>query len=449
MRKLNHNLTEGNIYNSLLLFSIPFVIANLIQALYGTVDLVVVGLFTDTQGISSVAIGTQVMQIVNGLIIGFTMGGTILIGQYYGANKKEDTQEVIGTMFTLGLIISLFIMIFMWVITNSLLNILRTPDEAFIDARKYVTIASSGIVFIFGYNAISAILRGLGDSKRPVLFIGIACVFNILLDFLFVGYLGMRASGAALATILSQGISMVLAIVYLKKNNLLSYLKLNNFVINKEKMKKLFKIGFPLSLQEVLLWMSFLFIAAIANSMGVAESAAVGIIAKFETFSMLPPMAFSNALAALVAQNVGANKLERAKKALYISIFISLACSLLFFLWAQISPQSIIGLFQGDEDVKIAGSKYFKSYSFDYILVSIKFNLNGFLNGCGSTTFTMINGIASSLLVRIPVAYILSIYLSKGLIGLGVAAPIASIISIIASTIYIRMGKWKKHKLED
>lgn len=217
MRKLNHNLTEGNIYNSLLLFSIPFVIANLIQALYGTVDLVVVGLFTDTQGISSVAIGTQVMQIVNGLIIGFTMGGTILIGQYYGANRKEDTQEVIGTMFTLGLIISLFIMIFMWVITNPLLNILRTPDEAFIDARKYVTIASSGIVFIFGYNAISAILRGLGDSKRPVLFIGIACVFNILLDFLFVGYLGMRASGAALATILSQGISMVLAIVYLKK----------------------------------------------------------------------------------------------------------------------------------------------------------------------------------------------------------------------------------------
>lgn len=444
MNQLDQSLTEGNIYKSLIRFAIPFIIANLIQALYGTVDLVVIGLFTDTPGISSVAIGTQVMQIVNGLITGLTMGGTILIGQYYGAKRENDTSESIGTMLTMGIIISLLITVLMIFVTTPLLNILQTPSQSYADAKKYVIVASSGIVFIFGYNAISAILRGLGDSRSPVYFIAIACVFNIILDLIFVGALHMRASGAALATIISQGISMVLAIIYLVKRKFLFEFKLKNFAIRKEKVEKLFKLGFPLSLQEVLLWISFLFIAAIANSMGVAQSAAVGIIAKFETFSMLPPMAFSYALAALAAQNIGAKQPDRAKKALNISMLLSFICSLFFFVWAQASPESIMNIFSAGEEVAIAGAQYFRTYSFDFMLVAFKFCLNGFLNGCGRTTFAMVNGIASSLLVRVPLAYILGKYISESLIGLGLAAPIASIVSITVSLIYIRTERWRE-----
>lgn len=444
MTELEVNLTEGNIYKSLIKFAIPFIIANFIQALYGTADLLVVGIFTDTAGLSSVAIGTQVMQIVNGLITGLTMGGTILIGQYFGANKKEDSSRTIGTILVSGIVISIIITIGMILSTDWLLEVLQTPVEAFYDARMYVIIASSGVLFIFGYNAISAILRGVGDSKSPVYFISVACVINIVLDLILVGVLDMRASGAALATIISQAISMILAIIHLSKKDFIFKFKIENLKFHGDKAVQLLKVGLPLSLQEVLLWSSFLVLAAIANNMGVSESAAVGIVAKFEVFSMLPPMAISYALATLAAQNIGADKPERAIKALRISILLSLICSLFFVAWAQIHPQSIMGLFKANQDVIRAGSQYLKTYSIDFILVAIKFNLNGFLNGCGRTTFAMVNGILSSILVRIPIAFLFAIYFSKGLIGLGLAAPVASVVSIINSLIFINLGSWNR-----
>ena len=444
MSESSQDLTQGNIYTSLIKFSIPFIIANFIQALYGAVDLIMIGYFTDSFGLSSVSIGTQVMQIVMGLITGLTMGGTILIGQYYGAKREKDTKEVIGTLLTFGMIVSIVITLLMFLIADPLLNILQTPREAFTDARNYVLIASSGIIFIFGYNAISAILRGLGDSKTPVYFIAVACVCNIILDIVFVGTLDMRASGAALATIISQAISMILAMIYITKVKSIIEFKLKSFSISKEKIKKLFIVGLPLSLQEVLLWGSFLFIIAIANSIGVSESAAVGIIAKVETFTMLPSMALSYATAVLTAQNIGAKQPERAKKSLNISILFSVICSLFFFAWAQVFPESIMNIFKADKLVVIAGIEYLRSFSYDFILVAFKFNLNGFLNGCGRTTFTMLNGIISSILVRVPLAYILGLYISKSIFGLGAAAPIASIVSMVASVIYIKSGKWNR-----
>lgn len=444
MEKTEQQLMEGNVYKTLIKFALPFIVANAIQALYGTVDLLVVGLYTDTAGLSSVSIATQVMQIVNGLIIGITMGGTILIGQYYGAKREKDVVETIGTIFTVGVIVSILTTLLMYVGVEPLLRLLKTPQGAHADAKSYVLIASSGIVFIFGYNAISAILRGMGDSKRPVYFIGVACICNIILDLIFVGFFNMRASGAALATVTSQGLSMVLAIIYLSRKNFIFKFKLSNFRIIQNKALKLIKLGSPLSLQEVLLWGSFLVIAALANSMGIAESAAVGIVAKMEVFFMLPPMAISYALAALTAQNIGAQKPERAREALNVSIIISLACSIFFLIWAQGHPQSIMGIFKASEEVTRAGAQYLKTFSLDFILVSIKFNLNGFLNGCGRTTFAMINGIASSILVRIPVAFLLSVTFSRGLVGLGLSAPLASVVSIFVSILYINRGKWKE-----
>lgn len=442
---LEQNLTEGSIYKSLINFAIPFIIANIIQALYGTADLLIVGLFTDTAGLSSVAIGTQVMQIINGLITGLTMGGTILVGQYYGAKRNKDASDTIGSMLCSGIFISLLMSGLMFILTKPLLNILQTPQEAYIDAMNYVLICSSGIVFIFGYNAISSILRGLGDSRRPVYFIAIACVINIVLDLILVGVFNMRAAGAALATVVSQGISMILAVRYLSKRKFIFEFKRENFTIKKDKLLRLLKIGVPLSLQEVLLWASFLVIAGIANNMGLAESAAVGIVAKFEVFSMLLPMSISYALSALTAQNIGANKLQRATEALKVSISISFVCSLFFFIWAQAHPQSIMGIFKADIDVVKAGSDYLKTFSIDFMLVAVKFNLNGYLNGSGRTNFTMINGIFSSVLVRVPIAFFITSGLQRGLIGLGLSAPIASVTSIIVSLVYIRKNIIKLH----
>lgn len=441
MEKLDRTLIEGSIFSTMLKFSIPFIVSSILQALYGTVDLLVVGLYTDTAGLSAVSIGTQVMQIVNGIITGITMGGTILIGQYYGAKRKTDLTETIGTFFLLGFIISVLITVLMYIFIHQLLKIVQTPNEAYYNAKGYVLMASSGVIFTFGYNAISAILRGVGDSKRPVYFILVACIINIILDFIFVGYLKMNAKGAAFATIISQCISMILAIIYLSKRNFLFGFKFDSFRLSKDKMKRLTKISLPLSLQEVLLWGSFLVIASIANNMGVVESAAVGIVAKFEVFSMLPPMAFSYALAALTAQNIGALETERAKKALHVSISLSIACSVFFIAWAQFNPYSIMSIFMADSYVSNAGVLYLKTFSIDFALVAIKFNLNGFLNGCGKTTFTTLNGIAASIFIRIPVAFILANILD--LLGLGLAAPIASVVSILVSIIFIKSDRWK------
>lgn len=437
-------LTEGNIYESLIKFSVPFIIANLIQALYGAVDMFIIGIFTDTAGLSGVAVATQVMQIVNGIILGLTMGGTILVGQYYGANRLKDTEKTIGSLMIIGSFVSLIISVSMFVFKDGLLNHLNTPPEAYKDAKNYVLITSAGTIFIFGYNAISAVLRGLGDSKRPVYFISIACLVNIVLDIFFVANLELRASGAALATVISQLLSLIIAIWYLTKRSNYFKFTLENFMIESNRILEILKISLPLALQEVLLWGSFLVIAAIANNMGVNESAAVGIVAKFETFSMLPPMALSYAIAAMTAQNIGADKPERALKALKISIAMSLVSAFIFLLWSQFNPQSIMKIFGADIGVAIAGAQYLKFYSIDFLLVAFKFNLNGFLNGSGRTTFAMLNGIFSSVFIRIPLAYILGYKLGRGLYGLGLSVPLASILSITFSILFIRTGKWKE-----
>ncbi len=444
MDRDNISLTEGNLFESLLKFSIPFIIANLIQALYGAVDMLIIGLFTDTAALSGVAVATQVMQIVNGIVLGLTMGGTILVGQYYGAKRYKDTQKTIGNLMILGVFVSLLIAVGMYIFKDQLLNLLNTPSEAFIDARNYVLIASAGTIFIFGYNAVSAVLRGLGDSKRPVYFISVACVINILLDILFVAKFGLRASGAAFATVISQLISLLIALWYLTKRSDYFKITAENFRIDLSRINKILRVSLPLALQEVLLWGSFLVIAAIANSMGVNESAAVGIVAKFETFSMLPPMALSYALAAMTAQNIGAQKPERALSALKISIGMSLVSAFVFLLWAQLHPQSIMAIFGADPGVTLAGAQYLKLYSIDFLLVAFKFNFNGFLNGSGRTTFAMLNGIFSSVFVRIPLAYLLGYKMGKSLYGLGLSVPLASILSILFSILFIRTGKWKE-----
>lgn len=437
-------LTQGNIYKTLITFAVPYLIANLIQALYGAVDMVVVGWFSDASGISAVSIGSQVMQIVTSLVSGLTLGGTILIGQYLGAEKEEDTVETIGTTLTLFAAAAIVFTVVMLCTVTPILQVLKTPAQAFEQAYQYVWIASCGIFFIFGYNAISAILRGMGDSKRPLVFIAVACVANIGLDLLFVGVFHMGAAGAALATILSQGISMVTAVVSLSRRNFLFSFHLTNFRIRKDKALRLLKIGLPVSLQETMVNLSFLFISAIINAMGVVASAAVGICGKFDAFAMLPASAFSAAISAIAAQNIGAGQPHRAKKSLYASILSAFICSLFFFVWAQIAPLTIPALFKGDSAVCAAGAEYLRSFSFDFIFVSFGFCLNGFFNGCGRTTFAMLNGIASTVFLRVPLAYVLSRMFPSSLVGIGAAAPIATVVSIVVAWFYLRTNRWQK-----
>lgn len=439
-----NSLTEGNIYKALITFGLPFLVANFIQALYGAVDMAVVGWFTSAESVAAVSIGTQVTQMLNSLISGLTMGGTILIAQYVGARRREDTRQTIGTMLTLFALAGVFFMAVMLVATPGLLRLVNTPPASMEAAKQYVYICSGGILFIFGYNAISAVLRGLGDSKRPVMFIAIACVTNIVLDLLFVGALGWGAAGAAGATVLSQGVSLVLSIWMLRRQkDFIFDFSRSSFRMQRDKVGRIIRLGLPVSMQETIVSVSFLAIAAIVNSMGVVAAAATGICSKFDSFAMLPASAFSGAISAFAGQNLGAGKPERAHKALRASILLALFCSFFFFAWAQLWPESIMHIFKASDEVALAGAQYMRTFSFDFMLVAFGFCYNGFFNGCGRTVFVMVTGVAASVCIRLPLAWVLSRLFPSSLTVIGIAAPAATLCSVAAALVYMRMGTWR------
>ena len=288
------DLLHGNLYSALLWFALPFLAANLIQVLYGTVDLLVVGWYNSEAQISAVSLGSQITQLLLSLITGLTMGSTVLIAQYAGCGKDKDIESSIATTFTLFLLLGILLTVVMLVLTPQLLTLIQTPQEAYEDACSY------------GYNAVSAVLRGLGDAKSPLYFITTACMFNIILDVVLVAGFHMGAAGAAIATTFSQGVSLLLSIIFLRKQKFSFDFHLSSFHLQRDKALLLLKIGLPISLQEVISAVSFLCIAAIINGFGVAASAAAGICNKFEGFAMLPSTAIASAISTIAAQNIGA-----------------------------------------------------------------------------------------------------------------------------------------------
>ena len=402
------------------------------------------GWYNSEAQISAVSLGSQITQLLLSLITGLTMGSTVLIAQYAGNGKDKDIKSSIATTFTLFLLLGILLTVVMLMLTPQLLFLIRTPQEAYRDACSYVYICSMGIIFSFGYNAVSAVLRGLGDSKSPLYFITIACLFNIVLDFLLVAGFHMGAAGAAIATTFSQGISLLLSIIFLRKQKFSFDFHLSSFHMQRDKALLLLKIGLPISLQEVISAVSFLCIAAIINGFGVAASAAAGICNKFEGFAMLPSTAIASAISTIAAQNIGAGNWKRAGKALWISVLFAFTASMIFFVWAGISSESILRIFKAEGAVITAGEQYLHYFRYDFLLVAFGFTMNGFFNGCGRTLFAMINGIAASVCIRIPLVFILSQYGNHDLTGIGLAIPAATLVSVIAGIIYYRRGKWKQ-----
>ncbi|MDD3219859.1 MAG: MATE family efflux transporter [Lachnospiraceae bacterium] len=439
-----NNLTEGSIVKKLLLFAVPFLLANVLQSLYGAVDLFVIGKYCGAESVAAVSTGTQVTQIVTSLVTGLTLGSTIVIGQYMGSKQYEYVKKTIGTTLTVFAIVAVIITIAMLVFERPLLRVLRTPEESFSLTMQYVAICSLGNIFICGYNAISAILRGYGDSKRPMMFVGLACVLNIILDFVFVKFCGLGVSGTALATVISQGVSMITAIIYLKNKDFLFDFRLASFKPYGNIVKKLAIVGIPISFQELMVRISFLYLMTVMNGCGIYAAAIVGISSKYDVFAMLSATSMANALAAITAQNMGAGKPERARKSLWYGLSFALGVSLLFWLWAQMNPQSMIGVFSKDANVIAAGIPFFKSCSYDYIMVAMVFCLNGYLNGKEKTFWTMVSCSAGALLLRIPMVHYFGLHYASDLGMLGKIAPIVSGIMACYTLIYVLYEGRKK-----
>ncbi len=441
------DLTQGSVARTLLAFALPFLIANILQSLYGAVDLFVIGKYCAAESVAAVSTGTQVTQIVTSLVTGLTLGSTIIVGQYIGRNDYARVKAAIGTTLTVFTIVALAIMALMLAFLNPLLQILGTPTESFDLTVQYVTICAYGNIFVCGYNAISAILRGYGDSTRPMIFVGVACVINIVLDFVFVKGLDMNVAGTAWATIIAQGTSMIAAIVYLKKKNFVFDFKLASFRPVKSLIGELARVGIPISFQELAIRISFLYLMTVMNRCGVYAAAVVGISSKYDVFAMLAGTSMANALAAITAQNMGAGRPERARKSLWYGMSFALIVAIMFWTWAQLSPETMIGVFTTDKGVIEAGVPFFTSCSYDYILVTVVFCLNGYLNGRRKTIWTMISSTIGALVLRIPLVYVFSQLFTENLGMLGKIAPTVSGIMAFYTLVYvIYEGKKAKRK---
>ena len=447
MRKasIERNLTEGNVVKLLIQFALPFMLSNLIQSLYNVADMLIVGNYSGTAAISGVNIGGQVTFILTNIIVGLTVGGTVIIGQYLGSGDRNGVKETISTLLTFLLIVGIVVTIIMLILSDKVLWLLQTPEESYQQARDYLDVTLLGTVFIFGYNAFSAILRGFGDSRRPLIFVSIACAINVVLDILFVGVFGMEAKGAAIATVISQAISMFLCIITLIRSDFIFDFKLSSFKFVKERFVTIMRVGIPISIQNVIVNFSFLVLTTIANSMGVNASAAVGIVGKYNGFAILPAIAVGSSVSAMVAQNMGAGAIDRAKKTFYTGFALAFSITFVVFTITQIFPEEILSIFDDDPNTISAGVEYIRTFSFDYLIVPATFCLNGLVTGSGHTLISSICGILSSIGFRVPIAILFGLVMKKGLWGLGLAAPIASLASGLILLIYYATGKWKKN----
>jgi putative MATE family efflux protein len=443
--KFETNLVTGSVVKQLMLFAIPFIISNFVQSLYSVADMIIVGHFAGVTSMSGVNTGGQVSFLMTNVIFGLCSGATVLIGQYLGNNDRVKLKQTVSTLFTLLIIAAVVLSSLMLVFKDGILGLMNTPDETYKEASSYLLITTLGTVFIFGYNAFSSVMRGMGDSKRPLVFVTIACITNVILDIIAVGPLKMGAAGAALATIISQALSMILCIMYFIKNDFVFDFKFKSFRMHGERLRMLLKIGIPTSVQNVVSSISFLFLTSVVNLIGgEVANAAVGSVGKFNAFAILPAIAISSSVSAMCAQNIGAGQFERARKTMKTGIVVALSISVVMFAIAMFFSKQIMLIFGAEEEFIKQGKAYLFAWSFDYLLAPIMFQFNGLFIGSGHTIFSLITNMISAVLARIPVAYICGVTLGWGIIGVGCAGPAATVVSLAICVGFYFSRRWMK-----
>ncbi|MDY4773868.1 MAG: MATE family efflux transporter [Gemmiger sp.] len=430
-----NNFTEGNILKKLSLFMLPVLGALILQAAYGAVDLLVVGRFGSTAGLSAVSTGSQLMNLVTFMVTQLAMGATVLIARYLGEKKPERIGAVLGGATVVFAILATVLFVLLVFFAHPIAVLMQAPSEALGLTTRYVRICGMGIFFIVAYNMLAAIFRGLGDSKSPLLFVLVACLINIAGDLLFVAGFKMDAAGAAIATIMAQAVSVVLAIVILLKKDLPFTLKKSDFRLNPQ-CRKFLQVGLPLALQEVLTQASFLALCAFVNRLGLTASSGYGVASKIVSFAMLIPSALMQSMASFVAQNVGASKPKRAKQAMFTGMGIGLVFGCAVFALVMLKGDVLAGIFSTDAEVVQKGFEYLKGFAPETILTAILFSMLGYFNGNNKTVFVMIQGLVQTLLVRLPMSYLMSIQPNASLTKIGLAAPVSTLVGVLLNTAF-------------
>ena len=440
------DFTQGNILKKLVAFMMPILGALILQAAYGAVDLLVVGRFGSTSGLSAVSTGSQVLNLVTFVVIQFAMGITVLIARYLGEKRPERIGAVIGGGAVVFTMMSVALFIAMVGFARPISVLMQAPAEAVDLTASYVRICGAGIFFIVAYNLLSAIFRGLGDSKSPLLFVLVACIVNIIGDLVLVAGLHMDAAGAAIATVTAQALSVVFAVMLLLKKDLPFAITKKDFRLNPQ-CRKFLKIGLPLALQEFLTQISFLALCAFVNRLGLEASSGYGVACKIVNFAMLVPSSLMQSMASFVSQNIGAGKKKRAKQSMFTGIGVGLAVGCVVFVLVLFKGDVLCSVFSTDAAVIRNGFAYLKGFAPETLVTAIMFSMVGYFNGNNKTVWVMTQGLIQTLLVRLPLAYFMSIQPNASLTKIGLAAPVATTVGIVLNVgffIYLNQTEQRK-----
>ena len=366
------NFSKGPIFGPLVRFALPILFALFLQTMYGAVDMMVVGQFATAADVSAVSTASWLMQLVTALVVGIAVGTTVLLGRKLGEGNVEESGKIVGASIALFAILGVALTVIMELLAVPLVRVMQTPPEAVDAAVSYMRICSAGTIFIVAYNVLGSVFRGIGNSRVPLMAVAFACVFNIAGDYLLVGVFNMAASGAAIATVAAQALSVLLSFLIIRKQKLPFSLHKGDIQADPARMFAVLKLGFPIALQDVLVSISFLAITAIVNTLGVVISAGVGVAEKLCGFIMLVPSAFSQAMSAFVAQNMGANEPMRARRGLIYGIAASFVVGIVMAYFTFFHGDLLAGLFVSGKDLEViaAAAEYLKAYAIDCLFVS-------------------------------------------------------------------------------
>lgn len=437
---MEKNLTTGSVFKNILFFSLPYLLSYFLQTLYGMADLFIIGQFEGVASTTAVSIGSQVMHMLTVMIVGLAMGSTVSIGQAVGAGDRKKAASGIGNTVTLFMCLSVVLTVALLIFVRPVVNIMSTPEAAVSGTIEYLTICFIGIPFITAYNIISSIFRGLGDSKSPMYFIAVACATNIALDYLFMGALHLGPSGAALGTTLSQAVSVIIALVVIRRHSGALAVKKSDFRPARPVMAKLLRIGIPIAMQDGLIQIAFIIITVIANRRGLNDAAAVGIVEKIISFLFLVPSSMLSTVSALGAQNIGAGKPERAKLTLRYAACIAICFGACMVILMQFAAEPVVSLFtdsaqsDGAEVIRLGG-QYMRGYVWDCIFAGVHFSFSGYFCACGRSGLSFLHNISAILLVRVPGVYLTSLYFPDTLFPMGLATSMGSLLSVIICVI--------------
>ena len=435
MRSEKNDFTQGSILKKLAAFMLPILGALVLQAAYGAVDLLVVGRFGSTIGLSAVSTGSQVLNLVTFVVTQLAMGVTVLIARYLGEKKPELIGSVIGGAAVVFTLLSAVLFVVMVGFARSISVLMQAPAEAVALTASYVRICGSGIFFIVAYNLLAAVFRGLGDSKSPLLFVLVACVVNIIGDLVLVAGFHLDAAGAAIATVAAQAVSVLCAVVILLKKKLPFTIRKSDFRLNLQS-RKFLRIGLPLALQEFLTQLSFLALCAFVNRLGLEASSGYGVACKIVNFAMLIPSSLMQSMASFVSQNIGAGNPKRAKKAMFTGIGIGLAFGCAMFALVFFQGDLLSSVFTTDAAVIQNAFAYLKGFAPETLATAVLFSMVGYFNGSDKTVWVMVQGLVQTLLVRLPMAYIMSIQPNASLTMIGLAAPTSTVVGIVLNVCF-------------